>query len=150
MTKPSKETDEELFAKALANMGSDPEFKSKNQNESREIALKNSPSKAQSAGLVTIDLHGLTTGQAEDLLKQKIKVLISKERKLFSVRVITGKGIHSSEGPVLARSAHDFVRRQFAEWIQSIESSPAEGIISGSALRGHFDVILNPKSKKMR
>ena len=49
-----------------------------------------------------IDLHGYTTLEAKDILDTLIR-----EEKHHHIRIITGKGLHSADGPVLK----DFVKR---------------------------------------
>ncbi len=62
----------------------------------------------------TLDLHGLTSAEAEN----KLKNFFSKAHKLGwrKVIIIHGKGIHSKEEPVLKKVVMDF-----------IESSPLAG-----------------------
>ena len=62
----------------------------------------------------TLDLHGLTSAEAEN----KLKTFFSKAHKLGwrKVIIVHGKGIHSKEEPVLKKVVMDF-----------IESSPIAG-----------------------
>ncbi len=49
-----------------------------------------------------VDLHGYTVREAEELLEN-----LFKNKNNFHVRIITGKGVHSTNGPVL----RDFVKK---------------------------------------
>ena len=56
-----------------------------------------------------IDLHGLTATEAETQLQN---FFIKAQKKGFKkVRIIHGKGIHSTEEPVLKKVVMDFINR---------------------------------------
>lgn len=90
---------------------------------------------------VRIDLHGLTVEQALSKLGKLIDQQLQKTGK-FELMVITGKGIRSSGRPVLAREAWDFVTSRYMSQIERIEDSPAEVLLGGIPIRGHFNVVI--------
>jgi hypothetical protein len=89
---------------------------------------------------VRIDLHGLTVEQALSKLGRLIDEQLQRAGK-FELMVITGKGIRSSGRPVLAREAWDFVSSRYMSQIERIEDSPAEVLLGGIPIRGHFNVV---------
>lgn len=67
----------------------------------------------------TIDLHGYTTSEAEEMLRTLVK-----EAEYSHVRIIVGKGSHGSNGPVM----RDFVKHYFsARNIRFNQSKPEDG-----------------------
>ncbi len=92
--------------------------------------------------LISIDLHGLTVSEAEEMLEHKIQTL-RRSSKILKLRIITGKGLHSAGGKaILARDIHFFVKQRFGPSIVSIQESPVDVQLSGIPIRGHFDVVL--------
>lgn len=90
----------------------------------------------------SLDLHGKTYSEAVDSLKFFIDQKRS-ECKILDLKIITGRGLHSGDGgPVLARDIHIYVKKNFAESITFLETSPADAMINGVAVRGHFQVKL--------
>jgi DNA-nicking Smr family endonuclease len=66
-----------------------------------------------------IDLHGYTTYETQDILNELVA-----ERKYKHIRVITGRGLNSQDGPVLP----DFVKNYFdIRGIRFSQSKPADG-----------------------
>ena len=57
----------------------------------------------------TIDLHGFTQEEAEKIVETNIRGM--KETNVMKIRIITGKGLHSKNEPVL-KSAIDTLLRQ--------------------------------------
>ena len=89
----------------------------------------------------SVDLHGLTLSEAQSKVKNTIDCLLAARGDDFSLRIVTGKGIHSGPGGgVLAREIHEFVRLRFSEAILEMTDSPASVSLSGVPLRGYFDV----------
>lgn len=90
----------------------------------------------------TIDLHGLTVREANDELRRFLdRILGQRGGGKVTVRIITGKGIHSRDGAVLPRECHDFVKQRYADSIVRIDDSPADVLLGGIPIRGHFDVV---------
>lgn len=86
-----------------------------------------------------IDLHGFTLDQAIFQVDKKIRDLLITGPRIFMLTVITGKGRHSGiEGGVLAREIHNYIRQTFAKNLLNIEESPADLMIDGLPIRGHF------------
>jgi DNA-nicking Smr family endonuclease len=89
-----------------------------------------------------IDLHGMTSNEA---IAYVDKFIESKglECNILKIRVITGRGLHSGAlGPVLAKEVHAYILATYKKRILQIESSPAETMMGGVTLRGHFSVKL--------
>lgn len=95
--------------------------------------------------LRTLDLHGLTAEEARDEIRQFIDRLLSQTHGKFTVRIITGKGLHSRDGAVLPRDSHYFVKQRYSDRIVRIDDSPADVLLGGIPIRGHFDVVLKGK-----
>lgn len=93
---------------------------------------------------ITIDLHGCTTAEAEQIIDSTLNRLREgKQSTRYKVRVITGKGLHSPNGKgVLSRHIHAYVSARFGHCILSIDEPPHAVQIMGAPLRGHFDFIL--------
>ena len=91
----------------------------------------------------SIDLHGMTLEGAKHYLRRRLETILQKRGK-HSVRIITGKGVHSGSygGGVLAKEIHGFTKREFHHYIVAIQDSPHEVAIDGLPIRGHFDVTL--------
>lgn len=88
-----------------------------------------------------LDLHGMTTSEAQYYLQNKIDALLHNHKQI-TIKVITGRGRHSENGPVLADVCHRFIQEHYRYHIRSIESSPASSMINRIAVRGYFTVIL--------
>jgi DNA-nicking Smr family endonuclease len=69
-----------------------------------------------------IDLHGMTTGEAEALLSDVIG-----SGNFSHIRVITGKGLHSKQGPVLKTFVQDFLKKRGIRFSQSKINEGGEG-----------------------
>lgn len=92
----------------------------------------------------TIDLHGHTVGEARRNIDSVIDQMIASEINVLSLKIITGKGLHSGErGAVLAKEIPLHIQTKWAKRILSIEESPAELIINEKLIRGDFTVTLN-------
>jgi len=88
-----------------------------------------------------IDLHGLTLQQAKEYLDDRISRLLGAGSDVLSVKIVTGKGLHSGPGGgVLAREIHRHVAAVYGHLIVSIEDSPGDTVIRGLPLRGHFNL----------
>jgi len=90
-----------------------------------------------------IDLHGLTLLQAKEYLDDRLMRLLGAGPEVLSVKIVTGKGLHSGPGGgVLAREIHRHVAAVYGNLIVSIEDSPADTVLRGLPLRGHFNLRL--------
>jgi DNA-nicking Smr family endonuclease len=134
--------DDELFLNALDNMDDDllgDKF------AADEIDGKQNLSKKNKKGLQTksIDLHGLTVDEAVRKIDQLIDSITAEKQGLVLIKVITGKGRHSgSAGPVLAKEIHYHVKNKYFQYIEQIQTSPADELVNGVPIRGHFDVTI--------
>lgn len=131
--------DAELFRKFLEQ----DKVPDKDKNRVRS-KLPQAIKKTDVAELIHLDLHGLNLSEAlaeVDRLFSKVTAGVKFEQR---VRIITGKGRHSTTGEgVLVRSVYDHVKRQWSAFIKRIDSPPADDLIEGLPLRGHFDVLLS-------
>ncbi len=63
----------------------------------------------------SIDLHGMTLVEAEEALAGFFKS--SVQRGLFCVKVVHGRGLRSSHGPVLKEALKKHLHRSFSKWV---------------------------------
>lgn len=92
---------------------------------------------------ITLDLHGYTLSEANDIVGNKISEILVSKAGVVTLRVITGKGHHSGAGgSVLAKGVHSYVEQRFRKSIERIDSAPADVIVGNLPIRGHFDVVL--------
>lgn len=63
----------------------------------------------------TIDLHGMTLVEAEEVLSGFFREAIRK--RLFCVKVIHGRGLRSPQGPVLKEALKRLLHRSFSKWV---------------------------------
>ena len=98
-----------------------------------------SDAKKKQAKAVRVDLHGLTESQAFARIDDVVAQLQTSSTGSIAVTFITGRGLHSPQGKgVLGRSAHSYVQSRYAKYIQHIDDSPADVLIGGKPIRGHF------------
>ncbi len=71
-----------------------------------------------------VDLHGYTTSEAENILDS-----LFKGKKNFHARIITGKGMHSANGPVLRDYVKDYLQRRNIRFNQSKIQDGGEGAL---------------------
>ena len=129
---------EELFLEAL-----EQEFPEDAGVDSDEPKVDSRSPKSE-AQTHTIDLHGLNLHEAEETLFNFIKLkMATSVQDQITLKIITGRGKHSKDGPVLADGIYRYVRKRFKERIVRIESAPVEASIDGLPVRGHFHVIMN-------
>ena len=103
---------------------------------------KSHQTKRRSVPFVTeIDLHYLTVEEALKVLEQRIDDLLSRYGYV-RLKIITGRGRHSTQGPKIAGHAHGFVTRKYSSNIVKIQESPDASMINNIALRGYFNVEL--------
>jgi len=92
---------------------------------------------------LTIDLHGYTLSEANEVVGNKISEILVSKGGFVTLRVITGKGHHSGVGgSVLAKGVHAYVEQRFRKSIERIDSAPADVTLGNLPIRGHFDVVL--------
>ena len=63
----------------------------------------------------SIDLHGMTLGEAEEALRLFFREAIRK--RLFCIKVIHGRGLRSPKGPVLKEALNKWLRGSFRKWV---------------------------------
>lgn len=147
----SSEDDAALFRAALDAL--DPAaIKAKQDREvPAESSAKSSRRKDPATPAHAIDLHHCTLDEACRKIDAIISGLIAgrwSDKTLtpnghLHLKIITGRGRHSgTQGPVLAREIHRYVLSYYANHIVSIEESPAEALVGGVTVRGHFHVVL--------
>lgn len=91
----------------------------------------------------SIDLHGLTLAEAENFLRCRLDAVLRELTGEITLTIITGKGKHSGPGgSVLASGIHRFIRIEYEEAIVYLQESPADVLLGGLPLRGHFRVTL--------
>ena len=96
-----------------------------------------------SAPDITLDLHGYTLSEANDIVGNKISEILVSKAGIVTLRVITGNGHHSGPGgSVLAKGVHSYVEQRFRKAIERMDSAPADVIVGNLPIRGHFDVAL--------
>lgn len=138
--------DEALFRAAVEQL--DPSaIKAKLQ--SGEGPSPATPAAAAQPSAREIDLHRCTVEEARRAIDAVIGQLVTPGTSLWRqggqvrLKIITGKGLHSGPGgPVLARDIHRYILTMYASHIVSIEESPADVVVAGVPLRGHFHVVL--------
>lgn len=92
---------------------------------------------------LTIDLHGLTTKESERVIDETVLGLLAGVHSRVSLKIITGKGLHSPDGKaVLSGHVHRYIRQRYAAYITKIDDAPSEVTLRGLPIRGHFCVIL--------
>ena len=132
--KPSSKSDLELFLEEIDSLTEEKI----SQNKSEE-PHKTTPQRKNKYNL-TIDLHGLRVKEAKEEIVTK---LANFSNIIVELKVITGKGIHSEGGAVLAEEIYLFVKKHFKDSIKKIDAAPNHATLRGAAIRGHFDVTLN-------
>lgn len=144
----TSEDDAALFRAALEQLDASA-IKAKDESEP---STSHAPRrKGQPPPSHAIDLHHCTVDEACRKIDAAISGLalgrwsdqaLSPHGHLH-LKIITGKGRHSGKnGPVLAREIHRYLLSHYAKHIVSIEESPADLLIGGVSLRGHFHVVL--------
>ena len=71
-----------------------------------------------------LDLHRHTLKEAEALLVKTVK-----DKKYSHIRVITGKGLHSSNGPVIKNFVRNFLLNKNIKFSQSKIQDGGEGAL---------------------
>lgn len=139
-----EEDAEALFRHAVENLS--PKMIADKEKSARKVRPTGTSDRGVSS---QVDLHGLTLGQAQDRVERSIEERLATTASEFSLRIVTGKGIHSGPGGgVLAREIHEFVRLRFHEVIVAMTDSPSDVTLSGVPMRGFFDVKFRPRSRR--
>lgn len=138
--------DEALFRAAVEQL--DPNAVRAKLESGVEASSAGAPPSTGSA-VREIDLHRCTVEEARRAIDAVFAQLVTpgtslwRQGSLLRLKVITGKGKHSGPaGPVLAREIHRYIAMTYANHIVSIEESPADVVLGGLPLRGHFHVVL--------
>jgi DNA-nicking Smr family endonuclease len=63
----------------------------------------------------SIDLHGMTLGEAETALSLFFRDAV--KRRLFCIKVIHGRGLRSPRGPVLKAAFRKLLHGPFSKWV---------------------------------
>ena len=63
----------------------------------------------------SIDLHGMTLGEAEEALTLFVRNAV--KRRLFCVKVIHGRGLRSPNGPVIKEAFRKLLHGCFSKWV---------------------------------
>lgn len=134
----------DLFAEHLKNIDNDLIEKDKldTENAASTKQAARTHQKQIKVQLFSLDLHGKTLAEAEDEVEHKIQELLKSLQSGFTLRIITGKGLHSPGGEgVLATEIWRYVNKKYAGKFRQIDASPADVKLGGRLIRGHFDVV---------
>lgn len=74
-----------------------------------------------------LDLHGMIKSEAKDELQAFLEESESKNYK--KIRIITGKGLHSKEGPVLKNFVQEYLSQNHYRYETSKINEGGEGAI---------------------
>lgn len=112
-----KEVEKYLHPGILQTLKQHEDFKAKFQNENRQSkSLNKKIVKPQK----TIDLHGMKLEKATSIVEHEIKR--SYDKGFSIILVITGKGKHSPDGPVLKQSILETLRK--SAWVAETKQAP--------------------------
>ena len=132
-----EENADELFANAI-----DEDWKPHEHQDSNFEQVKKSSKGKSSKVERRVDLHGKTVAEARSVVGSLIEDLRMRYTGLVTLKVITGKGLHSKQGVgVLGREIHDYVSNKYVHNIVEIDDSPCDVLVHGVPIRGHFKVI---------
>ena len=141
----SEDESREIFLAAVAKLDTQkpPDKDSQSQKaQNPRLAPKTDSHKSKP---IQIDLHGLNLEEAKGYVRVVLQTILRDLSGQLTVTIITGKGRHSGpRGAVLPRQIHDFVLRNFSQYIVYIEESPSDVTIGGLPIRGHFRVTIRP------
>ena len=128
-------TDWDKVAKEVSRKGKEALKEKKKPNKNKELKT-------------ILDLHGHTLREAKEVLDSLVLDVINSKMDSLSLKVITGRGLHSKDGPgVLAREIPLHLSAKWARRIVFIEESPANLLLGDIPLRGSFIVILDTREK---
>ena len=115
-----EENAEELFASAIEGDWKPYEH----EDEFFEQEKKSSKGKSSKLNR-KIDLHGKTVSEAQRAVSNLMEELRQQYTGVVSLKVITGKGLHSKQGVgVLSREIHDYIANKYTNghnyfWLHS-------------------------------
>lgn len=124
-----EESEQRLFLEAIGGLKLDVKF----HEESTDEPVQTKPGsgsrmKQLRRGTILVDyeldLHGLSKDEAIDALNSFIKGAYRREQK--AVLVITGKGNHSPEEPVLKKAVDKWLREDSKEMVVEFLAAPRE------------------------
>jgi DNA-nicking Smr family endonuclease len=124
-----EEGEQQLFLEAIAGMKLDVRFEDELPEETTEVKLRSvSRLKQLRRGTIRIDyeldLHGLTREEALDALAVFVKGAYRRGQQ--AVLVITGRGNHSAEEPVLKKAVDKWLRETGSEMVAEFLSAPRQ------------------------
>ncbi|MDD2850275.1 MAG: Smr/MutS family protein [Desulfuromonadaceae bacterium] len=136
-------TEENTFLAEIGRLRLDATFTDSTPDEDELLALSGNRLRQVKKGVVSVnhqlDLHGLTREEALDALPRFL--LSAQKRGQKAVLVITGKGNHSAEEPVLHQAVMSWLREAGRAIV--LEFAPAPRAMGGS---GAFVVFLRQLS----
>ncbi|MCY4380675.1 MAG: Smr/MutS family protein [Proteobacteria bacterium] len=110
--------------------------------KSYQQSRKSSGKKSQKSQVIILDLHHKTIREARDYLEKTIDRLLMTQR-VFRLKVITGRGRHSKNGPIIADDSHKFIKTKYRDVIVYLQDSPTSSMLRGITVRGYFIVDMN-------
>lgn len=142
-----EESEQKLFLEAINGLKLDIKFED-SVEEPDEPAKPRPVSRMKQLRRGTIridyelDLHGLTKDEAIDALESFIKGAVRRGQK--AVLVITGKGLHSADEPVIKKAVEKWMNNEGKELVSEFFSPPRE--MGGD---GAFAVFLRSLPKNL-
>lgn len=131
---------EQLLRAALDDV---PDFIDKEEVDI-SVTKKRHASSKRTSSFYQLDLHGFTLAESQRKIDELFRQLISLQK--VRIRIITGKGRHSSDSQnLLARDVHAYVVQKYDSYIVEIEQSPDAVRLGSLPIRGHFEVVLKQK-----
>jgi DNA-nicking Smr family endonuclease len=138
---PPEESANDLFIQEISRLKLDTKFVDSLPDDGEMKALSGNRLRQVKRGVVSVeyqlDLHGLRREEALIALPRFLRSAIQKGQK--AVLVITGKGNHSAEEPVLQQAVASWLREAGRELV--VEFAPAPREMGGS---GAFVLFLRP------
>jgi len=140
-TRPAPDAVDPLFLEEISRLKLDSTFEESHPDDGELKPLPGNRLRQVKRGVVSVeyqlDLHGLTREEALNALPAFLGSARRKGQK--AVLVITGRGNHSTEEPVLQQAVTSWLRNHGIE--QVLEFAPAPREMGGS---GAFVVFLRP------
>lgn len=138
---PSEECASNLFLQEISRLQLDTRFADQAPDDEEMKVLSGNRLRQVKRGIVSVkhqlDLHGLTREEALADLPRFLRSALQMEQK--AVLIITGKGKHSAEEPVLQQAVGAWLRGDGRELVLEFAQAPRE--MGGS---GAFVVFLRP------
>ncbi|MBQ46593.1 MAG: hypothetical protein CMP10_03745 [Zetaproteobacteria bacterium] len=111
------------------------------ESEENTKSSKGNNARHQTKSEVVIDLHGMKLNEAISAIDTEMVKL--RKMKGIVVKVITGKGLHSSGQAVLPVEIHKHVEAKYGHIIKNLDDSPDSVRIGGLPIRGFFTFMIN-------